>query len=153
MALLTTHVESFRQTLPELKPLLPLHYEKLALNKDKVPLDPQFDIYFAREEAGELAFITLRKDGALMGYWIAFVSPGLHYRTCLTSIMDIWFIHPDLVGGSAPLRLIRAVEAEMRRRGVQRWFAGEKLHTPCGRLFEAVGMEPVERTYCKWLGN
>lgn len=151
--MLTTHVESFRRALSELMPLLPLHYEKLALNKDRVPLDPNFEFYFQKEDLGELSFITLRSNGALMGYWIAFIAPGLHYQTCLTSIMDIWFIHPELAGGSAPLRLIRAVEAEMKRRGVQRWFAGEKLHTPCGRLFEAVGMQPVERTFSKWLGG
>ncbi len=151
--MITAHVESFTDRLDELKPLLPLHYDALALNKDQVPLDPQYEIYFAREAAGELMFVTLRDTGRLIGYWIAFIAPGLHYRTCLTATMDIWFIHPDYTAGTAPLRLIRAVEAETRRRGVRRWFAGEKLHTPCGRLFEAVGMEKVETTYMKWLGD
>ena len=53
---LTTHVESFRRALSELMPLLPLHYEKLALNKDRVPLDPNFEFYFQKEDLGELSF-------------------------------------------------------------------------------------------------
>ncbi len=150
---LTTAVESFIKTLDELKPLFELHYDMLALDQDRVPLDPQYDVYAAHEAAGELSFVTLRADGALVGYWVSFVCPALHYRGCKTASMDMWFIHPDHAGGTAPLRLIRAVETELRRRGVQRWFASEKLHTPCGRLFEAVGMEEVEATYAKWIGD
>ena len=151
--MLTTQVEALNDTLEEIKPLLPLHYEKLALNKDKVPLDPQYHIYLERERDGELSLVTLRSDGELVGYWINFVTPGLHYQTCLTALIDIWFIHPDYVSGTAPLRLGRAVKAELSRRGVQRWFSAEKLHTPCGRLFEALGMEMVERTYSMLLGD
>ncbi len=147
--MLTTAVESFVETLDELKPLFTLHYERLAL--DKVPLDPQYDVYAAHEAAGQLSMVTLRDDGALVGYWVSIISPGLHYRTCLTAIMDMWFILPNHAVGSR--RLIRAVEAELRRRGVQRWFAGEKLHNPCGRLYEAIGMKPMERTFSKWLGD
>ena len=150
---LTTAVESFIKTLDELKPLFELHYDMLALDQDRVPLDPQYDVYAAHEAAGELSFVALRADGALVGYWVSFVCPALHYAGCKTAQMDMWFIHPGHAGGTAPLRLIRAVEAELRRRSVQRWSATEKLHTPCGRLFEAVGMEKVEATYAKWIGD
>ena len=46
---ITFQAESFEQTLPEFSYLLPQHWEELALQKDKVPLSPQFDIYFERE--------------------------------------------------------------------------------------------------------
>jgi N-acetylglutamate synthase-like GNAT family acetyltransferase len=46
---------------------------------------------------------------------------------------------------------MRAVEKEMRRRGVDLWYAGEKLHKPCGKFFEKLGFEKVEATYAKWL--
>ena len=151
--MLTTQVEVLADTLEEIKPLLVEHYEKLALNQDKVPMAPQWPVYFEKERNGELSLVTLRADGRMVGYWLNFVGPGLHYQGCLTAIMDVWNIHPDHIGGTAPLRLGRAVKAELERRGVQRWFAGEKLHTPCGRLFKALGMEMVERTYSSWLGD
>lgn len=65
--MLTAQVESFADRLHELKPLLPLHWEELALDKDKVPLDPQYDTYIAREDHGEVLFVTLRDD-MLMQY-------------------------------------------------------------------------------------
>lgn len=150
--MITASVESFGYCLGELKPLLMTHWNKLALNKDKVPLDPQFDVYLRKEAAGELMFMVLRDAGKMVGYWIAFIAPGLHYRTCLTAQMDIWNLLPGYESGIAAMVLMRAVEREYRRRGVDRSFIGEKLHKPTGRLFKAFGYEPVETYHSKWLG-
>lgn len=150
--MLTAQVETLREGLEELKPLLPVHWKKLALNQDFVPLDPQYEIYLNRESAGQVVYVTLRDMGRLVGYWVAFLAPGLHYKTCLTGIMDIWNVLPEYENGRAALILMRAVEKEYLRRGANRLFAGEKLHKPCGRLFEAFGYEKCEMTYTKWLG-
>jgi GNAT superfamily N-acetyltransferase len=151
--MLTLQVESFTELLDELKPLLPLHWEELAINKDKVPLDPQFDVYIRREAAGEVMMVTARRDGALVGYFIGFVAPGLHYKTCLTLIMDIFFIHPSARNGFAGVKLFRAVEAEARRRGVQRIIVGSKIHADASILFERLSYSPVETYYAKWIGD
>ncbi len=151
--MLTLQVESFTELLDELKPLLPLHWEELAINKDKVPLDPQFDIYIRREAAGEVMMVTARRDGALVGYFIGFVAPGLHYKTCLTLIMDIFFIHPSARNGFAGVKLFKAVEAEAKRRGVQRIIVGSKIHADASILFERLSYSPVETYFAKWIGD
>lgn len=150
--MITAGVESFAERLGELKPLLPEHWEKLALDQDRFPLDPQYEIYLAREAQGELMFVALRDTGRLIGYWIAFIAPGLHYRTCLTATMDIWNVLPEYRNGVASMILMRAVEREYMRRSVQRSFVGEKIHRPCGRLFQAFGYTPVETHYSKTIG-
>lgn len=150
--MITAQVEGFRDRLEELKPLLPAHYDLLSVHKEKgFPLRPQYANYFAREAAGVLLFVTLRKDGLLIGYWIGNIAPGEHYETCLTSIMDIWNILPEFMPTIAPKILFDAVHREMKRRGVNLSFMGEKLHRPCGRLFELYGYKPMEKTYAKWL--
>lgn len=149
--MITAQVESFRERVEELQALIPTHYDALSLHKGRFPLRPQWPVYFEREARGELLFVTLRHDGKMVGYWIAFNAPGLHYETCLTSIMDIWFIHPAHIVGKAPLLLIWTVERELKRRGVNLWFAGSKDHKPCGPLFEKLGFVKVESTYSKWL--
>lgn len=151
--MITAHVESFTERLEELKVLLPLHYEELALNKDVVPLDPQYDIYIKREAMGEVLFVTLREAGRMVGYFIGFVAPGLHYRTCLTCTMDIFYVHPDVRGRMGGVRLFRAVKAELKRRGVQRWFVGSKTHADASRLFEALGFQKVETYYSMMVGE
>jgi GNAT superfamily N-acetyltransferase len=149
--MLTAQVESFTDALDELKRLLPLHYEELALNKDSVPLDPQYEIYLQRDSAGEVVFVTLRDLGVLVGYFIGFVAPGLHYRTCLTCTMDIFYVVPDSRGARGGVRLFKAVESELKRRGVDRWFVGSKVHKDASKLFEYLDFSKVETYYSKML--
>lgn len=151
--MITSHVESFEQQLEELQKLLPEHYKELALNQDKVPLDPQYSVYIERERRGELLFVTLREAGELVGYFIGFIAPGLHYRTCLTCTMDIFYVRADKRTGTAGVRLFRFVESELKRRGVQRWFMGSKVHADASALFKRIGAAPVETYYSKWLGD
>jgi hypothetical protein len=151
--MITCHVESFEERLAELQALLPLHYRELALNQDKVPLQPQYHVYIERERAGGLLFVTLRDAGELVGYFIGFIAPGLHYETCLTCTMDIFYVRTDKRAGSAGVRMFRFVEGELRRRGVQRWFMGSKIHADASALFKRIGAAPVETYYSKWLGE
>jgi GNAT superfamily N-acetyltransferase len=151
--MITFEVESFTDRLPELKPILPLHYEELALDKDKVPLSPQYHIYEAREALGELIFVTAREKGELIGYFIGFIAPGLHYSTCLTCIMDIFYIHPEHRGSDFGFKLFDFVEKELLRRGVDRWFVGSKCHLDASWLFERLGFERTEVTYSKYMGD
>ena len=147
--MITAHVESFEAVLDELKPLLPTHWQELALDKDEVPLDPQYDYYIKSEHLGQLMFITLREVGALAGYFIGFVAPGLHYKTCLTLHCDIWYVWPANRGNGAGAVLLDAVEKEAKRRGVQRMFVGTKLHKDSGWLLQRLGYQEVERTFSK----
>lgn len=150
--MLTAHVEPFPAFLEEVKPLLPGHWEELALNKDEVPLDPQYDEYLRRDAAGQILLVTLRTAGELVGYFVGFVAPGLHYRTCLTLTLDIFWLAPEHRGQMGGARLFKAVEVEARRRGIQRMVAGSKCHKDASFLFERLGYERIEVYYSKWLG-
>jgi len=151
--MITAQVEPYQKCLPELMQCYDLHWEELALNKDKVPLDPQYDLYEARDDAGQLLLVTLRENGRLVGYFIGFIAPGFHYKTCLTLTMDIFWTHPDVRGGFSGVKLFRLVEKEAKRRGVHRMFYGSKMHKDASRLFEYLKMEPVEIYYTKWIGD
>jgi len=151
--MITFAVESFMECLPELKTIFPLHYKELALNQEHVPLSPQYEIYEARENAGELIFITGREKGELIGYFVGFIAPGFHYSTCLTCTMDIFYIHPDNRGSGSGFKLFEFVEKELVRRGVDRWFVGSKVHQDASWLFEKLGFDRVEVTYSKYMGD
>ena len=150
--MITWCVESLMERLEEMKPLFPEHWAELALNQDKVPLDPQYDIYLERDRRGEVLFIAGRSHGGLVGYFVGFVAPWLHYKTCLTLTMDIFWVHPEYRGRSG-IALFRAVQAEAKRRGVQRMFVGSKCHKDASWLFEKLGYQEVERYYSLWLGD
>lgn len=151
--MITAHIESFEENLEYLKPLLPIHYKELALDQDKVPLSPQFDKYVSAEQRGELIFVTLRKAGQMVGYFIGFIAPGLHYSTCLTCNMDIFYVLPDHRGSGTGFQLFKFVEQQLKKRGVQRMFVGSKMHKDASWLFEKLNYTPVETYYSTWLGD
>lgn len=150
--MITAHVESFVSSIEELKVIIPLHYEELAMNKDKVSLSPQWHSYAASESEGKLFFVALRDAGALVGYFIGFVAPGLHYSTCLTCIQDIFYVKPDERGAAAGKILFDFVETELKRIGVQRLITNSKNHFPAAWLFNRRGYEEIETIHSLWLG-
>jgi L-amino acid N-acyltransferase YncA len=150
---LTAQVEPYADCIGELMELYPAHWEELALNKDKVPLAPMYEVYDAKDAAGEIMLVTLRSAGKLAGYFIGFVGPALHYRTCLTLTLDIFRVLPEYRDGTAGLKLFKAVKSEAQRRGVQRMFVGSKVHQDASILFQRLGFEPVETFYSCWLGG
>jgi N-acetylglutamate synthase-like GNAT family acetyltransferase len=95
----------------------------------------------------------VRDKGELVGYFVGFVAPGLHYQTCLTCHMDILYLRPDKRGAMGGVLLMKAVKEEAKRRGVQRMFVGTKAHKNIGRLFEKMGFSHVETTYSAWIGD
>lgn len=160
--MITCQVEPLTPRLEELKPLLLDHWRELALDQDRVPLDPDWDVYLRKDADGGVMFVTARAGGQLVGYFVGFVGPGLHYRTCLTLQIDIFWLHPDfrdgdslsavegeLIADSLVAEVIRAAKA----RGVQRMFAGSKLHKDSGALFERHGGVEIERYFSFWLGG
>lgn len=151
--MLTAHVENLTERLEEMKPFFPLHWEELALNQKQVPLDPQYDIYLDRDAMGQVLLVTLRKAGAMVGYFVGFIAKGLHYKTCLTLTMDIFYVLPEHRGDGGGFVLFKEVEKEAKRRGVERMFVGSKCHKDASWLFEKLGYEEVERYYSAYWGK
>lgn len=160
--MITCQVESLNPVLNELQPLLIQHWRELGLNQDEVPLLPQYDVYFEREARGEMLLVIMRSDAQIVGYFLGFIAPALHYRTCLTLTMDIFWLHPDFRDGDSLNRiqgemlcmeLFETVKTEALRRGVQRVYYGTKSRKDSGALFEAMGMVEVDRYYSQWWGE
>lgn len=150
--MITFSVEPFSRVYGELLPLLHEHYGEISTHKDHdVPLDPVVEVYRAREADGSLMMVIGREEGAIVAYLVAFVAPGLHYRSCLTCSPDIFFVREDKRTGMAGVRMLRFTEKELKRRGVKRWAMGSKVQHDASALFRYLDFEPVETTYEKWL--
>jgi hypothetical protein len=150
--MITAQEESLAMALPEIQGLLQQHYEELSMHVGRFPWVCNFQEYFRREANGQLLIITLREDGRLMGYFVGFVMTGLHYQTCLTLTMDVFYIQPGRRNvGAGAFKLFRRAEKSAKARGVQLINYGSKLHRDSGRLFQAFGMKPYETWYCKFL--
>lgn len=146
--MITAQIESFEERLSELQPLLPLHHEELAIDPLEVPLDPKWDEYLALERAGRLLFVTVRKNGDLIGYFIGFYVESKHNDLRILAQDIFYIVKPERKGG-AGTQLFDLVEAEFKRSGGGRWIVAEKVHLPAGPFFEAHGLRLTERSYWK----
>jgi L-amino acid N-acyltransferase YncA len=156
--MITIQEEEYPAFVQEARPLFPAHWAELALDKDEVPLDPNYDEYLQRYQAGQCLIVTAREDGTLAGYSVNFVAPGLHYRTCLTLTTDIYWVRPDARGARMGLEMFDRVHELAYARGVKRIFAGVKEHFSAAWMFERMEWRgrkyrKVESYYALWMGE
>lgn len=147
---MTTYaVERWKDLRAEMLPLLVRHWKEVALNHADVPLDIDEARYKQLDESDALHIVTVRREGELIGYHVAIVTPHLHYASTLHGITDVFWIAPECRHGVTALRMFQRVERELKKRGVRKMFTATKLHLDQGSLFEHMGYRAVERLYSK----
>ena len=99
-------VEKYHQVCEDIKELIKLHYEEIAVNKDVIPLDPDWDRYKYLDDNGLIMIITARDESKLVGYSIFFITSHLHYKSTVYANNDLLYLHPEYRKGSLGIKLI-----------------------------------------------
>ncbi len=149
--MITYQVEDFNNLRPELETLLPLHWEEIALNRDKIKLDVDWDAYQSIRDRNALHVLTVRDDSKLIGYHICIVTPHLHYKSTLHALTDVYYILPEYRKGMTGIKMFKELEKSLRSLGVKKVFTGTKMHLDMGRIFEHLGYNQAEKMYSKYL--
>lgn len=144
-------VEPYRSAIPEMSLLYPEHWEELALDKDHIPLAPDHHRYNTMADAGMLHVVTARSAGALVGYFIFVLTPGLHYSTTKMALYDIFYLRKPYRQGYNGMHFIQFAEQSLREAGADKMYVGVKLNNDFGKVFERLGFTPAERIYIKLL--
>ena len=148
---ITYQVEPFSRLIEELKPLLQSHYEEIARHKDKIALNPDYDKYRVLDRMGFLHGVTVRDDGKLVGYFLSFVTPHLHYKDHVMSSNDVVFISKPYRKGTIAARMFKFAEKTLREKGVAKMIVNVKIANDFGSLLDRLGYIPIERIYEKML--
>lgn len=150
MTLVTFRRERLADCLIEMKPLLELHWQEIAHDKD-IPLDPDWDAYLKMDAGGMLRVFTARTEDRLVGYAVFFVNYNLHYRGSKRAAQDVLFLHPNVRSGLTGYRFIAWCDEQLRAEGVQIVAQHLKVAHDFGSLLERMGYELVDRVYCRRL--
>lgn len=145
----TYQIERVQDIVEELKPFVPLHWAELGLTKEDVPVDMDWERYFALEREGKLNLVTVRKEGNIIGYQFTFVSGHFHYKSTLHGIVDLYYILPEYRKGRTGLRMFQFAEKCLKDLGVKKIITGCKLHLDHTRLFEFMGYEFTDKQFIK----
>lgn len=135
----------------DIQELIKLHWEEIALNKDAIKLNPDWDRYEEAEKHGALRGFTARVDGKLVGYFVVLVTRSLHYQDHFFAMNDILYLHPDHRKGMAGVKLIKFATDCLADDGVSVVFINTKMHRPFGPILERLGFDHVEQVYAKRL--
>jgi len=152
--MISYRVESMDECLEDMRHLWMVHWEEIALDRDKIALEPDIETFRVLEDAGGLHIVVARDEAdQVVGYHVSVVRPHLHYRSSLTAYVDMYFIHPEHRRGRVGIKLFLFAEQTLRELGVQRIYTGTKLHKDVGRLLEFIGHKETERLYTKFIGD
>lgn len=150
----TAQVQKFADIQHEIAEILPVHYDELALNKEHVPLDFDYDKYLTLEEHGGLFVVTVRLYNELIGYYLGFIAPELHYASTTSCMTDIFYVLKQHRRDGAGKLLFTTVEKELKLLGIDRWFVSIKDHSKAGAeaMMKALEFKQIETTFSKWIG-
>tara|TARA_R110000822_G_scaffold143392_3_gene281635 strand:- start:339 stop:800 length:462 start_codon:yes stop_codon:yes gene_type:complete len=139
------------QVQDEMKYLTKLHWDEIALNKDSIKLNPDWDAYNNLECQGKLKIFTAREKGILVGYFFVVLGTNIHYKDHLFASNDILYLHKDYRKGFAGIRLIKFAEKYLKEDGVSVLTINTKVHKPFDKVLERLKFKNVERVYSKYL--
>jgi GNAT superfamily N-acetyltransferase len=151
--MITFHIESWAQYEADCQELWKLHYDEIAVSKERMPMRPDVTRYKGLEASGQLMILTARKSGAMIGYYLATVMPHPHYADVLCGFEDSYFVAPAERKGMVGVRLIKEAEKRLKQRGVKKVFVMTKSFKDLGRIFERLGYEQSDICYAKWIGE
>lgn len=140
-------LENLAKVRREIEPLLEEHWKEIALNKDKIKLNPDWRAYADLDSINALRIYTARKDGKLMGYFVIIVSKSLHYRDHLFANNDIIFLTKPARKGLTGVKLIKFALDSLEAEGVTKVHINTKAHQPFDAILERLGFEEIERVY------
>lgn len=138
---ITFQVEDWATLERDGQELFRLHYDELALHKEAMPMGLDSDWYRHVEKNGYLLVLTARKDGHLIGYYVAMVfSHHPHNKGGgKVSSTDMFVIDPSHRKAGAGARLLMAAERELKRLGVVKASISTKVHFENRELLDALG--------------
>ena len=142
--------ERFSQIAHELPPLFLQHWRELALNQDAVPLDPDWDKFYALDVQGVLRVLTVRLDKVLIGYAFLLVGPHLHYRSTVWGHVDMYWMDPVARSGWSGVKLFKTLSRDARAMGAVNLTLTTKHHFMDNRvtkLLQRLGFTPIETVH------
>ena len=144
-------LENLANVKEDILPLIEEHWKEIALNKDVIKLNPDWDAYGAYDYIGSLRVYTARQDGQLMGYFVVLVSKSLHYKDHTLANNDIIFLRKQAREGMTGVKLIKYAIKCLETEGVSKIHINTKIHQPFDVILERLGFDCIERIYSKCL--
>lgn len=145
---MTFQWERFSKIHRELLPLFQRHYDEIALDRDIIPLDPDWNYYAAVEQNGLLHILTARaaSNRKLAGYVFNIVGTHNHYKSTLFCNTEMFYLHPHFRKGWQPVKMFLENLRGLETFGVEIAVISFKLNFENARVGKLLGRLGYEST-------
>ena len=145
--------EFLTSVVDDIKPLIKSHWDEIALNQDRIKLNPDWDAYQNFEDQDRLRIFTSRDKDELVGYFVVIIGVNIHYKDHLFASNDIIYLSPNHRKGFTGIRLIKLAEKCLREDGISVLTINTKVHQPFDKLMDFLKFNKIERVYSKYVGD
>lgn len=108
-------------------------------------LDVPVDRYCKLDDLGVLKPFAWFDGDTIKGIALLFVSPSLRNQSIINASTDVLWVKPEYRGNSA--YFINSVKRQLKRMGVDYWYASSRESAPIDRFLEKNNFRPIERLY------
>ena len=140
-------VESFWPAYREAKPLLELHYNEIAKNKQLMIMNPDEAVY--KQLDGKLLLVCARDNKKLVGYFLWIMTTALHYKHVKTAEEDLHYLLPDYRLGMNGYLFIKEACKLAKEHGAQLLIMREKIGHSHPAIMQRLGFAPTDLVYTK----
>lgn len=137
----------------EIQQLIKDHWQEIAVNKDHIKLNPDWDAYEALEKDNKLKIFTARENNKLIGYFVVITGYNIHYKDHLFAANDVLYLAREHRKGLTGMKLMRFAENCLKADGVSVITVNSKAHRPFDKLMEYMRYNMIERVYQKYIGD
>lgn len=127
------------------------HYEETALNKSVMKLLPNWEKYFALEQAGMILCLGAFLGDECIGYSINFFTNHMHYKEMFYLQNDLLFVAEEHRKTRVGLDLIRETEKQAFTRGAEMMLWHAKENTSLSLLMPRLGYKVQDIIFSKVL--
>lgn len=137
----------------EAEVLIKEHWQEIAVNKEKIKLNPDWETYEDLEKVSRIKIFTARDTGKLVGYFVVFVAKNIHYKDHIFASNDVIFVTKEYRKGFTGAKLIEFAKKCLKEDGVSVLNINTKVHQPFDMLLERLRFKLIERVYSIYLGD
>ena len=146
--------EPFGATYNEAAPLLKLHFEEIAKNKDiLVAANPCVDMYKRAEDEGKLLLITARSHSRLVGYFLWVMIKHPHYEHLIVGEEDLHYLLPEYRKGMTGYLFMKFACQAAFDFGASMLTSREKIGHEHPALMDRLGFKATDIVYYKMAGR
>lgn len=149
---LTINKEWLKDCLEEMKPLLVEHYHEVAAYPEHIRFNPQYERYLELERLGNVRTFVVRLKHKMVGYFVFFTVPHMHYQDHKYAMNDIVFLKPEVRGVHTPA-MFGYVEHCLKTEGISVITYHMKTYAEFHGLMEHLEYDHMEHLYTKYIGS